>query len=451
MTDVLPRAADMGINGTTLGFALLVSLLAPIIFGLIPSLQISRTDLRHALVLGGRSGASALGRGTRQSLIVSEVALAVLLLVGSGLLLRSFVRLIGVDPGFQPEQTVVAGISLPELRYPVPKRAQFFDALARRAAELPGVRAAGLSHTLPLVGDHVAGLITEETDPNNLDEAPTTNFYAATPGYFAAMGIPLVRGRGIAASDTADSVRVAVVSQSVVNRVFGGRNPIGRRIRVTQGSDEWREIVGVVGDVKQYGLNSETTLQMYEPAAQHPYFSGMSLVIRSAGDPALISGQVRSLVRQIDPALPVANTTTMASTIAASVGTERLTLRLLGAFAVVAMLMAAVGLYGMLSYAVGQRTQEIGIRMAHGARPRDIFRLILGQGIGLTVAGIILGLLGAVWLTSLMRSLLFDVGSRDPLALLAAPAILFVVAIVATAVPASRAMRIDPIAALREE
>lgn len=451
VTDVLPRATDVGINGTTLAFALVVSLLSPIIFGLIPSLQISRTDLRHALVVGGRSGASALGRGTRQILIVSEVALAVLLLVSSGLLLRSFVRLVAVDPGFQPEQTLVAGISLPELRYAEPKRARFFDTLARRAAELPGVQAAGLAHTLPFVGDHVAGLITEGMDPNNSDEAPTTNFYAVTPGYLAAMGIPLVRGRGVAAADTVDSPRVAVVSQSVVNKVFGGRNPIGRRIRVTQGPEDWREIVGIVGDVKQYGLNSETTLQVYEPAAQHPYFPQMSLVIRSAGDPALVSGQVRSLVRQIDPALPVANTTTMSSTVAASVGTERLTLRLLGAFALVAMLMAAVGLYGMLSYAVGQRTQEIGIRMAHGARPRDIFRLILGQGVGLTALGIVLGLLSAVWLTSLMRSLLFDVGPRDPLALLVAPAILFFIAIVATAVPASRAMRIDPITALREE
>ncbi|MPY87682.1 MAG: FtsX-like permease family protein [Luteitalea sp.] len=449
--DVLPRATQIGLDGTMLGFALFVSLVSPIVFGLIPSLQISRTDLRHALVLGGRSGASSLGRGTRHALIVSEVALAVLLLVGSGLLLRSFVRLVAVDPGFEPSQTLVAAISLPELRYPEPKRARFFDDLARRAAEAPGVQAAGLSHALPFVGDHVAGLIVEGTDPNNADEAPTTNFYAVTPGYFAAMGIPLVRGRGVAVTDDADSPRVAVVSQSVATKVFGGRSPIGRRIRVTQGSDEWREIVGIVGDVKQYGLNQQTTLQVYEPAAQHPYFSDMSLVVRSSADPALLAGQIRSLVRQVDPALPIASTTTMAATVATSVGTERLTLRLLGVFALVAMLMAAVGLYGMLSYAVGQRTQEIGIRIAHGARPRDIFRLILGQGVGLTLAGIILGLIGAMSLTSLMASLLFDVGPRDPLALVAAPAILFLIAIVATAVPARRAMRIDPIVALRQE
>lgn len=451
---MLPGWAEVGIDPATLWFALLVSLLSPLMFGLLPTLQMSGADLMRTLVLGGRSGSSSLGRSTRHALVVAEVALALLLVIAGGLLLRTFARLAAVDPGFEPEQTLVTTISLPELRYPESaQRAHFFETLVQRAATLPGVQAAGLSSILPFRGGWIAELIVEGVNDAASDTAVPTDFYAVSPGYFSAMRIPLLKGRDLANTDSATSPPVAVVSQLVADRMFPGQNPIGRRINVPvrDSPNDWREIVGIVGNVKQFGLDRNTTLQVYEPAAQHATFVDMSLVLRSASPTATLTSHMRGLLRQLDPDLAIISTTTMASAVAQSVGTQRLMLFLLCAFAVVAIVLAALGIYGMLSFAVGQRTQEIGVRLAHGARPRDILVLVLGEGLALSMIGIVIGLVSALWLTTLMKTLLFGVDPRDPLAFVAAPAILLIVASVATAFPALRAMRVDPIVALRPD
>lgn len=451
---MLPGWTANDVDPTTLSFALLFSLLSPLMFGLLPTFRVSLAHLTHNLVLGGRNGSSSLGRGTRHALVVAEIALALLLVIAGGLLLRTSARLAAVDPGFEPEQTLVTAISLPELRYPEPaSRARFFETLRQQAATLPGVQAVGLSSTLPFRGGWIAELIAEGVNDAASDTAVPTDFYAVSPGYFSAMKIPLIQGRDLVGTDSATSPPVAVVSQLLADRMFPGQNPIGRRIKVPvrDSSNNWHEIVGIVGNVKQFGLDRETTLQVYEPMAQHPTFVDMSLVLRSASPTGMLTSQVRGLLRRLDPALAIISTTTMASVVAQSVGTQRLMLFLLCAFAVVALVLAAVGIYGMLSFAVGQRTQEIGVRMAHGARPRDILVMVLGQGLAVSLIGIAIGLVGAAWLTRLTETLLFGVDPRDPLAFVAAPAILLIVAIVAMAVPALRAMRVDPIVALRPD
>ena len=449
----LPRASQIGLDGTALAFALAVSVLSPLLFALLPSWQVSSGNLSAVMGHGGRSSASAMARGTRAALIVGEVALAFVVLAGAALLLRSFAALVRVDPGFETSQSMVVRLSLPAATYDTfAKRAGFFDELTRRLAATPGITQAAVSPAVPFFSDMVATAVPEGTTFEPADR-PSANFYAVSPGYFETMGIPVLRGRAFTHADSADSRRVAIISESLARTLFADADPIGRRIRVGQGpGEDFSEIVGIAGNVKQYSLNAAESMldvQMYEPAAQHAYFPVMYLVVRGEGDPAELLAPTRAVLRGLDPDLPMANPRTYQEEVDASLGSNRFTVRLLGIFAIVALTLAIVGLYGLLSYAVSQRTQEIGVRMAHGAGRRDIFTLLLGHGLRLALAGVAIGVAGALWLSRLLESLLYAVAPRDPLSFATAGALLIAVAALASAVPARRATRVDPIVALR--
>jgi putative ABC transport system permease protein len=450
-TPSLPRASGLGVDATTLTVAIGLAILTPLLFGLLPALQASRTNLTSAL-LGDRTGASLVRGRTRAVLIVGEVALAIVLVQGAGLLIRSFDRLMRVSPGFTAENAIVAGVSLPGTRYRDPaSRGAFYRTLAERVAALPGVEAAGLTQSFPLLGDHVSAFEIPGVTPADQSHLPNTNFYAVTPDYFKAMNIPLLHGRLLLPSDVAGSQKVCVISQSFADRWFSGTDAIGKHVHVFQGpATTGSTVVGIVGDVKQYGLDSDTTLQMYEPSLQHPYFNGMTLVVRTATDPSATTAELRRLLKELDPLLPIANARRVSTLLDNSVAPRRLTTVLLGWFAGIALMLAAIGVFGLVSFMVGQRTQEIGIRVALGAAPARVLSLVFRQGIGLTIAGVVVGLLGGVWTTKLLQAELFEVSPRDPVALLVAPAALIVAAALACYWPARRALRVDPVTALRQ-
>jgi putative ABC transport system permease protein len=268
-------------------------------------------------------------------------------------------------------------------------------------------------HTVPFVGDHVGTLTIPGKTAEDQTERPSTNFYAGTPGLFAAMGVPLLRGRDVQPTDTATSPLVSVISKTIADRYFPNEDPLGKRMKVSQGPrDELTEIIGVVGDIKQYALDMETTLQVYQPVTQHAYFSTMNLIVRSASDPERLTLALRDVVRQLDPTLPVASARSLDSIVTASVGARRFTTTLLTGFAIVALLLSAIGVYGLVAFSVGQRTQEIGIRVALGSSPGQVMRLVFLQGLGLTAAGAALGLIAGLFAARLLDSLLFNVTAR---------------------------------------
>ncbi|MFI5179230.1 MAG: ABC transporter permease, partial [Vicinamibacterales bacterium] len=447
----LPRVSSIHLDGPTLACALALAVLTPIIFGLIPTLHVSRANLSALAAQGGRSGASALGARTRGALIVVEVALAVMLIAGSTLLVRSFARLVGVSPGFESDHALALALSLPASRYPEnEQRDRFWTTLLERVSAVPGVRHAGITQSVPFVNDYVSTLAVPGKTSDDPLTQPSTNFYAVSPDFFAAMGIPLRRGHAPQPTDTSASPLVAVISQTLADRYFPGDDPLGRRIKVNQGMrDELAEVIGVAGDVKQYGLDTETTLQVYQAARQHPYFSAMTLIVRTASDPEQVTASLRTVVRDLDPALPIASARTLSSIVAASVGARRFTTTLLAGFAVVALLLSAIGVYGLVAFAVGQRTQEIGLRMALGSTSGGIMQMVFRQGIGLTLAGAALGVGAGLFAAQLLGSLLFEVSARDPLAFGVAPMVLVVAAALACYFPARRAVRVDPVSALR--
>ena len=448
----LPRQADIGIDLQVLAFAVGLAVLTPLLFGVIPALQASRPDLRELMAMGGRQGSAGPGRRLRRALVVVEVALAMTLLVGAALLMRSFERLAGVSPGFDSRQAVVGSVSLPAARYAVGEpRARFFGEVLRQTGELPQVAAVGLTQTVPMVNDYVTSF---DVEGRNFEDGtwPTTNFYAVSPGYFEAMGIPILQGRGITADDRAESPRVVVINQAMAEAHFPGRNPVGRRIRVSQGPDSnaWKEIVGVSGNVRQYGLGERMTMQVYEPWLQHGYFSAFTIVVRtSTDDPSAVVPDLRAIVRALDAELPVSRVRTLREIVDGSIGSQRFSTVLIGVFGGAALLLAGIGLYGVLAYTVGQRRQEIAIRIAHGASRGDILRMVVGDGLILSAAGIVAGLAAAFLLREAIAGLLFGTSPVDPLAYGAVAAILMAVAAAASAIPAYRAARVDPIGALR--
>jgi putative ABC transport system permease protein len=448
----LPRLQTIGLDAPTLTFALILAALLPVVFGLLPAVQISRMPLRDVLALGGRGGSHAIRARTRAALIIAEVALAVVLVASSALLLRSFGRLTSVPTGFDVAHELVVPLSLPATRYAHDaRRDQFWMALVDRMSRVPGVEAAALTQSVPFVGDFVTGFEVSGVTPTDESQLPSANFYAVTAAYFKAMGIPLLRGRGIEPTDSSTSRPVAVVSKALADRYFGNADPLGQRIKVHQGPRlvDW-EIVGVVGDVKQYGLDAATTLQVYEPARQHAYFSSLTMVVRSSANPEALTASVRGTLRDLDPNLPITTARTLKSYVEASTGAQRFTTTLLGGFAGVAMLLAAIGVYGLVAFAVGQRTQEIGIRVALGARRSTVLGLVLRQGLGLTAIGVGLGALATLWTTRLLQAQLFEASTRDALiATSLAPVGLLAAAALACYVPARRALRVQPVTALR--
>ena len=446
----LPRVKDVALDGRVLGFTLLVTLITGIVFGLVPALQASRPNLNETLKEGGR-GTTGGHHRIRSSLVITEVAVALVLLVGAGLLIRSFIRLQQVNPGFNTKNAMSANVALPGRKYPNSDQyLSFFTQLIEKIAALPGVVAVGATQSLPIQGDYLVGFNIQGRPPDPPGEDKSTNYYAVTPDYFKAMGIPLLRGRLFTEQDSKNAPRVAVINEAMARTYFSDEDPIGKGINLSQGREGFREIVGIVGDVKQYGLAQPTTLQTYEPYLQMP-FSAVTLVVRTEGNPAALSGPIRSEVLALDKEQPVSRIRTLDQIISGSVQQQRFTMLLLGVFAGVALILAAVGLYGVMSYAVTQRTHEIGIRMALGANTGNVLRLVVGHGMLLALIGVAIGLAGAFAFTRVMSKLLFAVSTTDTVTFAGISLMLTGVALIACLVPARRATKVDPMVALRHE
>jgi putative ABC transport system permease protein len=451
----IPRLADVHVDGRVLAFTALAALLTGVIFGLLPGLHATRPDLVESLKESGRGTTDGLRRNRlRSALVVAEVALALVPLVGAGLLIRSFLLLQRVNPGLDPHNVLTVNLGLPDARYTTSQQAAFFAQLLPRLRALPGVRSASGVYPLPLSNDQIQ--VTFEIDGRAFakSEEPATNYQAAAPDYFKTLRIPLLAGRDFTVADDEKAPPVIIVNESFAKQFFPHENALGKRIKpglsTTPGAEVMREIVGVVGDVKHRGLNVPSGPQVYEPEAQMP-FDQLTLVLRTDGDPRGLIGAVRDEARLLDKDLPVFDVKTLEEYLSVSVAQPRFNTLLLAVFAGVALILAAVGLYGVMSYSVAQRTHEMGIRIALGAQQRDVVRLIAGQAFRLTLIGLAFGLASAWTATRWLSGLLFGVPPTDPLTFAVVAVLLCFVALAACYVPARRAMQVDPIIALRYE
>jgi putative ABC transport system permease protein len=447
-----PQLHRVGLDKTVLLFTLGVALLTSLLSGLLPALHAARADLQTALKEGGRSLAGSPREKLRKSLLVVEVSLALVLLAGAGLLVRSMWNLLGVDPGFNPDNLLTLRMSLPPgERYNAERRRVFYDEALLRVAALPGVSAAALTYSLPISGSNWNQIFIAQDKPVPARaELPNTAFIPVSANYCETMGIRLVRGRLFAPSDGANSAPVVVINETLARRMWPGEDPIGKRLKHSWPEDPspWREVIGVVNDVKLNGVERDTPLETYVPITQEPTRS-FSLAVRTAGHPLALAAAVEGALHQVDKDLPVSQVRTMDQLLGSALAQRRLTLTLLASFAVLALLLAAIGIYGVIAYSVRQRTPEMGIRMALGAQPGDVRRLILAQGLKLTLFGVAIGLLASLALTRWMESLLFGVRPADPLTFAAIAVVLTLVALLACWVPARRATKVDPMIALR--
>lgn len=448
----LHQMFQMGIDGHVLSFTSTVSLLTGMIFGVVPAWQASRPNLNESLKEGGGTSTGGVRRQrSRQVLVVFEVALALLLLIGAGLMLKSFLRLRGVDPGFNPHNLLTMKISLPTSKYRERRQiAAFYQQVLQRIKTLPGVKSVGAAFAAPFSKWNAVFAFTIEGRPAPAPgEVPEANFRVVSPDYFQAIGIPLLRGRHFTEGDTPEAPGVIIINEALARRFWPNEDPLGHRMKL-EGEEGWRLIVGVVRDVKHWGLDQAAEPEMYVPYLQRPW-RFMILVVRTVSDPVNLAGAVREQVWAVDKDQPVAEMKTMEQLLEESVSQPHFSTFLLGVFAALGVILAAVGVYGVISYSVIQRTHEIGIRMALGAQPKDILRLVLGQGLKLTVVGIGIGLLGAFAVTRFLRSLLYGISPTDPMTFAGASLLLGGVALAACYIPARRAMRVDPMLALRYE
>ena len=447
-----PRFDEIRPDTRVFLFTLALAVLTGLVFGLAPALQASRINLNERLKEGGRMGGGSSHNRVRSMMMVSEVTLSFVLLVGAGLLIKSFMHLRDVSPGFNSANVLSVRISLPSARFPKGEpRVQMLRQVVEHIRSLPGVQSAGAVLSLPLGGDtfNVGRSYIREGRPATPEESANATYLVATPDYFHALQIPLVAGRAFTDQDTEQTPKVLIVNESMARQLWPGESPVGKRITIWRDEKFPREIVGVVGDTKRL-LDTEAGSQMYVPFAQDSDW-GMSLVIRTNGDPAASTAAVRSEIRSLDKGIPVFNVKTMNEVLALSVGPRRTPMLLLSAFAGVALLLAMIGIYGVTAYHVTQRTQEIGIRMALGAQMRDVVSLVLKGGMALAFIGIGLGLVGAFALTRLMSSLLFGVQPTDTATFVIVSLSLCVTALIACYLPARKATKVDPLVALRYE
>lgn len=455
----LPRLSTVTLNAPVLAFAVGLVFVATVLFGVLPALQVSRARASEALKEGGRGGSSGGRARVRRALVVSQVTLAVVLLVGAGLLLKSFSQVVGVPGGFTTDGVLTARVVVPAVRYPdLAAVSGFFTSLTGRVAALPGVESAGAGSGLPLAvasGDWSFDI--EGRGRVNGRRPGATDWYVITPGYFETLRIPLVAGRSLEPSDTATSPRVVFINETAARSIFPGQDPVGKRIQLSRSrgyEQPWRTIAGVVADVRQHGLDQPTRPEMFIPHTQFQHFSpdvqarGMSLVVRGRIPPEALIASVRAELRGLDPELPLADARPMADVLARSVAPRRLHVRLLGAFAVLAIVLAAVGIYGVIAYDVLQRRQEIGIRLALGATRRSVVALVLSQGMRLVVAGAAAGLGLAALASGAIAPLLFEVAPRDAAVFAAVAALLVTTGALACWIPALRAGRVEPLSAL---
>jgi predicted permease len=452
----IPRLSGAGLDIRVLGFALGATLLTGILMGLAPAIGAGPENLAESLKDGGqRSGSSPAGARARGSLVVSQIALAVVLVIAAGLLIRTFYRLLDVNPGFRAAHVLTFELSLPAAKYPDQTHiASLYGEALRRIRALPGVEAAGLTETVPLTGATESTSIRTSNRPRTLGSAvPMANYTMVSPGYFAAVGTPILRGRPILESDTADSLPVTVISNAMAKKYWPGQDPLGKQIAPAGLSFPLATIVGVAADVKRLSLREAPPPEMYVPYTQKvwPSLLTMDIVVRTTQDPASIIAGAREAIRSIDPDLPLANIQPLSDVLAQAMTRPRFSMLLLAAFGVLALLLAATGIYGVVSYSVAQRTQEIGVRMVLGAQRHNVFRLVLGQGARMAAMGIAIGLAASFGVTRLINNFLYGVRATDPLTFIAAPFLLLVVAILACYVPAQRAARVDPITVLRQQ
>ena len=447
--DSIPLTAQVNLDATVLGFTLLISLFTGVLFGLAPALRTMKLNLIESLKEGGRGGEGAPGNRTRSVLVVLESAIAVLLLIGAGLLVRSLIQLQNTNPGFDAQNVLTMRLTLPMEKYSTPEKASsFFQELESRVIGVPGVESAGMVTELPLSGQlNDMPFTVEGRPPVTIDQAFGADFRRVNQHYLRTLRIPILRGRNFTDQEIRQSAKVTLVSESLVSQVFPNEDPIGKRLVMAMGGQPF-EIIGVTGDIRHGALEIQPGPMMYWPT----YATGRTnLVIRTQGDPTSVTAAVRREVHAVDPDQPVSDIRTMEQWLETAVATPRYRTILLGLFALLAVVLASTGIYGVMSYSVAQRTHEIGVRMALGARQLDVLKLVVRQGMGLVLIGVALGLLSAIALTRVMSSLLFGVGARDPLTFVVVATVLSLVAFVACYLPARRATKVDPLVALRYE
>ncbi|HEY7481563.1 MAG TPA: ABC transporter permease [Gemmatimonadales bacterium] len=460
----LPRIGTIELDGWVLAFTAIVTLTTGLLFGLTPAVQAAHPDVSGALTEGGRAGSAGLRRQRfRRGLVIGQIALALMLVAGAGLLIQSFARLRGVDPGFMPARLLTARVELSPVRYESNQKIRaFYQRLVSRLEAIPGVRSAAVVKGLPLaqpeLGDWSFVQEGKYSVPVKQSEWTQAWWQVISPEYFETMRIPLLQGRGLEANDRLGAPGVVVINRTLARQVWPEGNALGQRILMGGGGADsiWRTVVGVVGDVRQQGLDAEPRPEIFLPHAQFPAGTGtplrsMLMALRTEGDPVLLSGALRAAVAELDPDLPVVEIQTMEAALGAWAAERRLTMMLVAAFAALALTLGAVGVYGVMAHLVAQRTREIGIRIALGAVPREILGLVLSQGAWLAAFGIAAGLAGAFAATRLLASLLFGVGPTDATTFVATATALAVVAALASLLPALRAVRTDPVDALRAE
>jgi putative ABC transport system permease protein len=454
------RESEVGMDANVAWFTFALTFLTGLLFGLAPALKSSKPDLNESLNKGGR-GATA-GVGLRSALVVSEIALSLVLLAGAGLMIRSFLRLQSVDSGFDPRNLLTLRLSLPEAKYPEPHQViSFYQQLTERLGRLPGVESVAATHALPLSGMGGVRPFTVEGRPRQeTGKAPTVQYRMVSPDYFRTMKIPLIRGRDFTKQDEAQAAGVVIINQAFQRRYFPDEDPVGKRITLGGYDDQWGEIVGVVGDVRHWWAGTEAEPEMYWDNSQvwmarSPTLSrlrrSLTLALRTDGDPQSLIRDVRREVIALDKALAVTGVRTMEERMGASLAGKRFNTLLLSLFAALALILAVVGLYGVISYTVAERTRDVGVRMALGAQTGDVLRLVIGRGMTLTLTGVGIGLIASFALTRLMKDLLFEVEPTDPLTFVAIAVLLTAAALTACYIPARRATKVDPMIALRCE
>ncbi|MGI8957888.1 MAG: ABC transporter permease [Chthoniobacterales bacterium] len=452
--ETVSQAGAIAIDGKVVLFTIFVSIITGVVFGLAPATQASKVDLNDSLKEGGReSSGGDKGNRLRGILVISEVAVSFVLLIGAGLLINSFFHLRNLDPGFATDHLLTVKIALPETKYPSKEqRSDFFREVIRRIKTLPGIESAAIANNLPCAynGDSVPIGIEGRVDPPP-DQRPDVLLRVTGPDYFKTMKFPLLKGRTFTDDDRTDTRYVVVISEQTANRFWPAENPIGKRLKPGDATSDgpWREVIGVVRDVRQNDFAAAPKLQMYLSYQQVRDFPPNALVLRTKVDPLSLAPLIRNAIWEVDKDQPVSDVRTMDEIVSAAAARQRFSMLLLAVFAIVALLLAAIGIYGVMSYSVAQRTKEIGLRMALGAQRGDILRMTVGQGLKLVGIGLLLGLAIAVVLTRVMSSLLFGISATDPLTFVSISLVLLAVAVSASYIPALRATRIDPMVALR--